>query len=98
MIRRNEIPILEYDDSSSEVIPPDHDWTADRLPEKCLFAFLGDVVHEYAAKHNARVVETLITVSHTRRPGFLFGFIDYFTAGLFFLLYMPLGGLQQGRG
>ena len=64
MIRRNEIPILEYDDSSNEIIPPDHDWTADRLPEKCLFAFLGDVVHEYSAKHNARVVETLITVSH----------------------------------
>ncbi len=32
---------------------------------------------------------------HTNRPGFLLGFIDFFTAGLFFLLYMPLGGLQQ---
>ena len=32
---------------------------------------------------------------HTRRPGFLLGFIDFFTAGLFFLLYMPLGGLQE---
>ena len=64
MIKRNEIPILEYDDSSPEVIPPDHDWTAGKLPEKCLFAFLGDVVHEYAAKHDAKVVETLITVSH----------------------------------
>lgn len=31
---------------------------------------------------------------HTHRPGFLLGFIDFFTAGLFFLLYMPLGGLQ----
>ncbi len=31
---------------------------------------------------------------HTKRPGFLLGFIDFFTAGLFFLLYMPLGGLQ----
>lgn len=64
MIIRNEIPILEYDDSSPEVIPPDHDWTAGRLPEKCLFAFLGDVVHEYAEKNNAEVAETLITVSH----------------------------------
>jgi len=63
MIARNEIPILEYDDSSLEVIPPDHDWTAEKLPEKCLFAFLGDVVHEYAEKHGARVAETLITVS-----------------------------------
>ncbi len=64
MIIQNEIPILEYDDSSPEVIPPDHDWTAERLPEKCLFAFLGDVVHEYAEEHDAKVAETLITVSH----------------------------------
>lgn len=32
---------------------------------------------------------------HTSRPGFLLGFVDFFTAGLFFLLYMPLGGLQE---
>ena len=32
---------------------------------------------------------------HTRRPGFLLGFIDFFTAGLFFLFYMPFGGLQE---
>ncbi len=32
---------------------------------------------------------------HTKRPGFLLGFVDFFTAGLFFLLYMPLGGLQD---
>ena len=32
---------------------------------------------------------------HTSRPGFLLGFIDFFTAGLFFLLYMPFGGLQK---
>lgn len=32
---------------------------------------------------------------HTNRPGFLLGFVDFFTAGLFFLFYMPLGGLQD---
>ena len=32
---------------------------------------------------------------HTHRRGFLLGFIDFFTAGLFFLLYMPFGGLQR---
>ena len=32
---------------------------------------------------------------HTDRPGFLLGFVDFFTAGLFFLVYMPLGGLQE---
>ncbi len=33
--------------------------------------------------------------THTNRPGFLFGLIDFCTAGLFFLLYMPLGGLHN---
>lgn len=28
---------------------------------------------------------------HTNRPGFLLGFIDFFTAGLLFMVYMPLG-------
>ena len=32
---------------------------------------------------------------HTNRPGFLLGFIDFFTAGIFFLCYMPLDGLQD---
>ena len=32
---------------------------------------------------------------HPNRPGFLLGFVDFFTAGLFFLLYMPFGGLQD---
>ena len=32
---------------------------------------------------------------HTHRPGFWLGFIDFFTAGLFCLLYMPLGGLEK---
>ena len=32
---------------------------------------------------------------NTNRPGFLFGLIDFCTAGLFFLLYMPLSGLQD---
>ena len=32
---------------------------------------------------------------HTDRPGFLMGFVDFFTAGLFFLFYMPLSGLQD---
>ena len=32
--------------------------------------------------------------THTNRPGFLLGFIDFFTAGIFFLIYMRLG-LQE---
>ena len=33
--------------------------------------------------------------NHTDRPGFLMGLVDFFTAGLFFLFYMPFGGLQE---
>ena len=36
-----------------------------------------------------------VKYKQTDRPGFLLGFIDFFTAGLFFLVYMPLGGLQN---
>lgn len=32
---------------------------------------------------------------HMGRRGFWLGFIDFFTAGLFFLFYMPFGGLQD---
>lgn len=64
MINKNELPILEFDDSSLEVIPPDHGWRAAPLPEKCLFTFLGDVVHKYAEKNNAEIAQELITVSH----------------------------------
>ncbi len=32
---------------------------------------------------------------HTDRKGFWIGFIDFFTAGIFLLFYMPLGGLQR---
>ena len=32
---------------------------------------------------------------HTHRHGFWIGFVDFFTAGIFLLFYMPLGGLQD---
>ncbi|MCR5754036.1 MAG: nucleoside phosphorylase [Acetatifactor sp.] len=67
MIVKNEIPILEYDDSSLEVIAPNHDLGDIKLPEKCLFAFLGDVVHEYAKNNQAEVVQVLETVSNKIR-------------------------------
>ena len=36
-----------------------------------------------------------MTFRQINKPGFLFGLIDFFTAGLFFLFYMPLSGLQD---
>lgn len=40
MIIRNQIPVLEYDTSSKEIIAPDHGAESLRLPEKLIFAFL----------------------------------------------------------
>ncbi len=50
MIIKNEIPLLEYDDTSPEVISADHEWTAGQLPEKCLFV-LNNI---QMARRNAR--------------------------------------------
>ena len=36
----------------------------------------------------------LMTFKNTNRHGFWLGFIDFITAGLFFLLYMTFGSLQ----
>jgi hypothetical protein len=33
--------------------------------------------------------------NHTDRKGFWIGFVDFFTAGIFLLFYMPLDGLQD---
>ncbi len=64
MVVKNDIPLLEFDAYSREVIEADHDCKELQLPEKCLFTFLGDVVHEYAKEHHAKVVQKFVTVSH----------------------------------
>lgn len=57
MIIKNEIPILEYDNSSPEVIKPNSGCEELKLPEKCVFAFLVDCVDEFAVKSNAKIAE-----------------------------------------
>lgn len=52
-IQRNEIPILEFDDDKNAVIQPEHEGLDMRLPEKAVFAFLGDWVDRYAREHQA---------------------------------------------
>ena len=36
-----------------------------------------------------------MSFQYTNRKGFWLGFIDFFSAGLFFLFYMPFGSLQD---
>lgn len=64
MMNIHEIPLLEYDDTSKEIISPNHDWKGGPLPEKCLFAFLGEEIHKYAATNNAAVAGVLRSIFH----------------------------------
>lgn len=63
MIQKNEIPILEYDFDSPEVIQPSHDAKNLNLPEKCIFAFLGATIDEYAMEVDAEVADMFETTT-----------------------------------
>lgn len=52
-IVKNEIPILEYDNEQSAVLNPTHENLEIKLPKKCVLAFLGDYIDEFAQKNNA---------------------------------------------
>ena len=52
-IIKNEIPILEFDTAKTAVINPTHEDLNINLPEKCVFAFLGNYIDQYALKTNA---------------------------------------------
>ena len=62
-ILKNEIPILEFDSDKAAVINPNHEGLNLRLPEKCVFAFLGDYIDAYAQKSGARQDETFISAT-----------------------------------
>lgn len=47
-IIKHEIPILEFDTEKTAVINPTHDRLDLKLPSKCVFAFLGEYIDEYA--------------------------------------------------
>lgn len=62
-IQKNDIPILEFDSDEGAVIHPTHENLDLVLPEKCVFAFLGDHIDEYAKAHNAREVSAFISAT-----------------------------------
>lgn len=65
MIQKNEFPILEYDFDSTEILKPNHGAEHLTLPEKCVFAFLGDAIDSYAAETGAAVAEHFETITKT---------------------------------
>ena len=62
-IIKNDIPILEYDDSQISVIMPDHEKLDFQLPEKVVFAFLGECIDDYAEKHGGKTVAEFISIT-----------------------------------
>ncbi|MBE6627251.1 MAG: phosphorylase [Ruminococcaceae bacterium] len=61
-IIKNEIPLLEFDSEQTAVIDPTHEKLDLKLPKKCVFAFLGEYITEYASKtETVKVSEFLST-------------------------------------
>ena len=64
-IIKHEIPILEFDTDRTAVINPTHEKIDLKLPKKCVFAFLGEYISEYARK--AKAVKVSEFLSMTKR-------------------------------
>ena len=64
-IIKNKIPILEFDTEQVAVINPTHEKLDLKLPKKCVFAFLGDYITEYASK--TKTVKVSEFLSMTKR-------------------------------
>lgn len=62
---KNEIPILEFDPEQTAVIDPTHERLGLKLPKKCVFAFLGEYIDEYAGRTDTRQISDF--VSETKR-------------------------------
>lgn len=62
-IVKNEIPILEFDTEQTAVINPTHENLDLQLPKKCVFAFLGAYIDEYANQTNSRQVSSFISAT-----------------------------------
>ena len=60
---KNEIPILEFDPEQTAVIDPTHEKLDLKLPEKCVFAFVGPYLDEYAARSDTRQVSDFISAT-----------------------------------
>jgi len=65
MLIKNDIPILEYDDTQTEVIRPDHEKLHMILPEKAVFVFLREYVDKYAETYGAEKVSEFVSATKT---------------------------------
>ncbi|MBH1939748.1 nucleoside phosphorylase [Mobilitalea sibirica] len=61
---KDEYPILERDTEQLAVIMPNRR-NEYSLPEKCVFAFLGDVTDHYALQHECKVIAQFESITKT---------------------------------
>ena len=64
-ISKNDLPILEYDENPISIIMPGHEDLDIKLPEKCVFPFLGDFIDEFALVNSAVEVAIFETITKT---------------------------------
>lgn len=69
-IIKHEIPILEFDTDKTAVINPTHEKLGLKLPKKCVFAFLGEYITEYARKTETVKVSEFLSMTK-RYPVYL---------------------------
>lgn len=62
-IIKNEIPILEFDTDKNAVISPVHEKLDLKFPRKCVFAFLGEYITEYASKTETVKVSEFLSMT-----------------------------------
>ena len=60
-IFKHELPILEFDTDTTAVIAPTHEGLNLKLPQKAVFAFLGDYIEKYAKKHSCTQAELFVS-------------------------------------
>lgn len=63
-VEKNPFPIFEFDDQKSAVIENYHDQPDIKLPEKCVFAFLGgEMIDAYAKLTDAKILGEFSTIT-----------------------------------
>ncbi|MGP1454840.1 MAG: nucleoside phosphorylase [Treponema sp.] len=60
-IQKHDIPILEFDTDATAVIMPTHEGFDLQLPQKAVFAFLGNYIEKYAKAHQCMQVGSFIS-------------------------------------
>lgn len=88
MFHTHELPVIERDDDSTDLIGAGEARTipADLYPSRAVLAFLGEVVDEYAAAEQLPVIETLEQIGN-HYPVYR----GHDARGDFAVLMMPLG-------